>query len=571
MNNMTPMKLQTLPKHIAQRIAFKAAQWRTADIDEALLNISNPAWKMVNYLALCQSWRYHCIPLYCQDMLISLNRAFSAIQDTHYWLTTMDDVLRLSGQRYTRNVHLHVPLSQVLNGEFPGFLLKPPYRDAVFPNVSVVWFKLHIGGELTGMLNGESIKYIDSFVVQIKQMFPNAQIYSISSSVALAADEKEILNHCDYMFSKLMTGIRGIKYYTASEHFVATPVPTITGLTRISYYECESPAQFLQLICNNQKTLVILNLELSKPNTLVQMFQTDRQASAEGQPGMSFPQLQRLEVICHNHNQLLMDSRTHVSGVPFPSLRRLRFHHPYPFSGDELFRGNHDKLEHLSLSIDAEDIVHMLQSGAFKKGKFSTLKFIDLDIDLSQALVDHAYGKQLCHTLWHLAPEQENLSVNLISFAYKEEFIQELEPGQHTGLRFLSIGSLDLDIWETIRILGQLPQLSQLEINPKTMDLNKPWYIQNLITTTYLDDLVREFYPLAPWLRYILFDLSLYSDMEGASHFAVQLAILCPKVDCVRWGMHSTAFERCCKTLAASAEYFEYSDRLALVDWSKKS
>ncbi|KAJ2394361.1 hypothetical protein GGI23_004716 [Coemansia sp. RSA 2559] len=563
---MFPIKLQNLPKHITQRIAFKAAQWRKVGIDEALPNISNPAWKMVNYLALCQSWRSYCIPLYCQDMTISLDRTFGSIEDTHYWLSTINDVMRLSGQQYTRNAHLHVPLSQVLNGVLPRLLSEPPYRDAIFPNVSVIWFKLYAGGEIKDTVGDDRCnEFIDVLVSQIQRMFPSARICSISSSVALAGDEKWALKYCDVLFSKLMANSTGLKYYAASEHFVNTPVPLLAGLTRITYFECENASQFMQLICNNRETLVVVSLELTKPTTIVQMFAVDDQ-------WLTFPRLERLDVDCQEHG---LESRVHASGAPlFPSLKRLTFRHPYPFTNDAMFRGNYGKLEHLSLSLDSEDISSLLHAGVLKEGAFSALRFVDLDVNLSQqqSVGELAYGEQLCQMLWHLAPTQEHLSVNLLGFAYKEAFVQAVQHKELMGLlSFLSIGSMELDIWETIRILSHVPTLSQLEINPKTIDINKPWYLQNMTDARYVDDLVGWFHPLAPCLRHVLFDLGLYSDMEGAAHFAALLAILCPKVDCVRWGMHSAAFEKCCRALADSATYAKYAGRLRFVDWSKGS
>ncbi|KAJ2540913.1 hypothetical protein EV175_006189 [Coemansia sp. RSA 1933] len=519
---------------------------------------------MVNYLGLCQSWRHHCIPLYCQDMSVTMNRTFSALEDTHHWLATIADVLRLSGQRYTRNVHLHVPLSQVLNGMLPRLLAEKPYRDAVFPNVSVVWLEMYMGGNLGDMID-DCTEAIDMLVMEIRRMFPNAGTCSIGSSVALAPSEKWALQHCDELFGKLMANTSALRYFTTSDHFATTLLPPLLGLTRITYFECQSAGQFMQLICNNRHTLVIINLELKKPDTFLQLFPADYDSAQS----LVFPQLEKLEVVCME-NSVFPVPRIRAHEELFPNLKKLRFHHPYPFSNDALFRGNYSKLEHLSLGLDTNDAWNLVQNGILASNKFTALKYVDIDVNLSHQPMDLEYGRQISKLLWNMAPIQEHLSANLLGFAYKEAFLQEAACAAKS-IVFLSVGSLDLDLWETIRILQHLPQLSQLELNPKTMDIAKPWYLQNIISVEYLNDLVGQFQPLAPCLRHVLFDLGLYSDMEGAAHFAAQLAILCPKVSCIRWGMHSTAFETQCKALAETLVYAKHAARLELVDWTKIS
>ncbi|KAJ2753029.1 hypothetical protein GGI19_003424 [Coemansia pectinata] len=70
-------------------------------------------------------------------------------------------------------------------------------------------------------------------------------------------------------------------------------------------------------------------------------------------------------------------------------------------------------------------------------------------------------------------------------------------------------------------------------------------------------------------LKHVIFQKSSYADMNGASHFACQLAVLCPLITCIRWGYHSSAFNNCCKENAADSLYSAYKKRLEDVEWVK--
>ncbi|KAJ2660724.1 hypothetical protein IWW48_002821 [Coemansia sp. RSA 1200] len=524
-------------------------------------------------------------------MSVSLDKKHKTIEESHYWQATMHDVIRVSGQRFARKVYLNIPLSQLINGGFQKLISLPPYRDSVFSNVLAVSLKL-FGSNLDGELaDAELLESIDMLAQQIKTMFPNGKQLQISSTVLYGSGlPQTIRDYFDILISKLMSGITGLVYYTQCERFAGVPLPQVTGLVNITYTECGNPDPFLQLIFNNRDTLKSINLELSAENTLARMFSADRyQLNKEKQNAVVvFERLERLRIICYEYDHV-QGTKIHIHGAPFPNLKRLTFYHPYIFAGDILFRGNYDKLEYLKLSLDSEGIERMFVDGIFRAERFRALLYIGMDINLRHQTISPEFGKQLCHVLWNLAPRRQNLSVNLLSFPYKEMFIQELATStvcdmvtqknnsnnkEHQSLesiKYLSIGSLDLDIHETIQILSHLPNLSQLKINPKTMDTNKPWYLQDFINAEYIDSAFRQFHPLAPCLRHVLFDLAIYSDMEGASHFAAILAILCPKVDSVRWGMASSAFEDCCQATVASKAYSKHSERLGLVDWLKGS
>ncbi|KAI9501710.1 hypothetical protein BX070DRAFT_41752 [Coemansia spiralis] len=534
------VKLQHLPKHLVQNIAFKAAQWQKPMLG-LLPSTGNPAWKMVPYLGLCQSWRSHCTPLYCHEVAVCLSQSLNEIEVVHYWLAMPKDIAKLMGQQFTRYAHLHVPLGKVLDGTLPRLLAQPPYSTMVFPSVSTVWFKMYQGSNVE---TEAGHKHIDMFVGQIKKMFPGAHTFSVSSLVVSPE-----WHMCDEIIGKVMgCASRGLLFH--AEHFAATP-PHITGLARIVYSEGNADG-FLRLIRTNAATLQTLTMELLGPESFTQL------VACMAENDECFPALQTLDVSCLEPSEPSEPGpRTHAQGSVFPALRRLEFRHPYAFTGDVLFRGN-TVLEHLEMCLDADDARVLAQMGVFRRNRFPRLEFASFDIR----------GQYPVSTFCELGLRIQHLQIKM-SLPSKETLIHSLGTHALSQLKYLSIGAADLTIHEAIALLTRLPGLAQLEVSPKTVDFNTHRCIQDHTSQEYLSYLMKTHYPLAPMLRHVIFDLAIFSDMEGAAHFAAQLAILCPKLGCLRWHTYSAVFEDNCRMLVGSPVYSKYAERLELVDWSK--
>ncbi|KAJ1910946.1 hypothetical protein LPJ71_003058 [Coemansia sp. S17] len=248
--------------------------------------------------------------------------------------------------------------------------------------------------------------------------------------------------------------------------------------------------------------------------------------------------------------------------------------HSYPFTNDALFRGNSTYMQHLAMHLDVIDLLILDRSGVFEKNKFAKLSVLDLDINLIDQPFNLEFGQRISRIPLEIAPGIESLRLKFFGFPYKESLQSSFAslPALRQ-LKYLTGIGVSLTFMETIGILGYLPELSQLMFDPQTSDYEEEDFeaeevhrakeIQ-LVDQLYLDKVLSN-----SALKHVIFQKSSYADMNGASHFACQLAILCPHVTCIRWGYHSSAFDSCCKENAADSLYSAYKTRLNDVEWVK--
>ncbi|KAJ2736758.1 hypothetical protein IW152_000512 [Coemansia sp. BCRC 34962] len=247
--------------------------------------------------------------------------------------------------------------------------------------------------------------------------------------------------------------------------------------------------------------------------------------------------------------------------------------HSYPFTNDAMFRGNRG-MQQMALSLDITDLLILDKSGVFENSRFAQLKDLDLEINLIDQPYSTAFGQRLCRIPLEMAPNIESLKLKFVGFPYKHSLHNSFAMVSPLDkLRFLTITGVTLSLTETIGLVGRIPKLSQLMIDPQTTDYEDEDYeaegtyraeeIQRIEELRLAKTLSRSA------LRHVIFQKSSYADMNGASHFACQLAILCPRITCIRWGYHSSAFDSCCKENAADMLYSAYKKRLESVEWIK--
>ncbi|KAJ2584888.1 hypothetical protein GGH95_000048, partial [Coemansia sp. RSA 1836] len=186
---------------------------------DSLPSTGNPMWKMLKYLQLCQSWRFHCESLIYQEVSISMNKALDAIDTSHYWLSTANDAMECNGQRHTKYAHLRIPYSAVLTGVLAKHLSFAPYSHAVFPQVQSIQVNVAKGGALDGLDDVECRQNVSAFVRRVKSMFPNAKLCSVSNTMFCLPEEQHAAKHYNQLLWELSQSAQRIKYYTSNEMF----------------------------------------------------------------------------------------------------------------------------------------------------------------------------------------------------------------------------------------------------------------------------------------------------------------------------------------------------------------
>ncbi|KAJ2448494.1 hypothetical protein EV183_005412 [Coemansia sp. RSA 2336] len=572
--------LQNLPKHLVQKIACKATNWVPPDIYASLPSIGNPIWKMHKYVSICRNWRTSCMPLYCQDVSLTMDYKMQAIEQSHYWLATIPVITSCHGQHYSRYAHLQVPLMSIIDGRLPEAMQAMPYSTSVFPRVSVIWLKLSKGpkpqhSDMPG--NDRAEQNVLLFAKLVRKMFPNAQMCSITSSVAFESPDEEhnVGPYATLLFHELMRAMTGIKYFAASSHSFSSSMPQPASLSTITYFECPSSLQyFVELIRSNHRSLQSLYLETTSTDLPLWLVKPANSASGEVQYG----QLETLSIECSEPAQV-SDKYAPASAV-FPRLKQLVLHQPYPFTNDALFRDNLKSLQQLSMHLQVQDILLLLRLGILTK-QFTHMEHLQLQIFIRDHPFDKQVGSLLAQIPWQIASSStQSINVQFDTFCYKDTLLSALskpsltkQPGPlcHTSLEFLQLSAVPLQIHQVLQVVGHLPRLVQLNIDPESIDFDRDVRLQDTASLSQLRKLQAETQKLpqfASRLRTVVFGLGAFTDMLGAAHFALQLAILCPRIERVFWKNYSAFFIDNCQQLADQHPlYKQFTSRLHSVDW----
>ncbi|KAJ2027737.1 hypothetical protein IWW57_002468 [Coemansia sp. S610] len=493
-----------------------------------------------------------------------MNNSLDAIEASHYWSATANDIIENGGQHHTKYAHLRIPYSAILTGALAGLLSLDPYREAVFPQVECIQVNLAKGGALDGLNDEECMENVHGFVARVRSMFPNATMCSVSNTMVCLPEEETATKHYSQLVTELAQNTRQIKYYTSNEVFSIGTLANLGGLTHLVYSECSSSSTLLYLVLGNASTLQVLNLDIDNPEQVSQFVHTDAGTQ------VTYPNLHTLKSVCASDT--VVEQRSAPLHTPFPELRNLTMTHSYPFTNDAMFRGNH--LGQLGLNLDIIDLLILDKSGVLEKNRFAQVTDLDLEINLIDQPYGTGFGQRLCRMLLEMAPNIERLRLRFMGIPLKSSLQNSFTAVPPLDkLRFVTITGVALSLAETVGLVGRIPKLSQLMIEPQTTDYEDEDYeaegalraeeIRRVEELRQAKTLSRSA------LRNVIFHNPSYADMNGASHFACQLAILCPRLTCIRWGYHSSAFDSCCRDNAADTLYSAYKKRLESVEWTK--
>ncbi|KAJ2804333.1 hypothetical protein H4R20_002546 [Coemansia guatemalensis] len=214
------------------------------------------------------------------------------------------------------------------------------------------------------------------------------------------------------------------------------------------------------------------------------------------------------------------------------------------------------------------DVLSLGQQGVFGRNQFPNVRHLELRISLRNQPYDRDLGQRVSAIPLQIAPNVEHLQINLPGFVYKDALFEQLECSPaRANIKYLSIGYVTFTMDEIVRLLGLLPNIAQLVIDPDTLSIEGNSALRD---QKALKSLESRCFPLAPKLRHIVFELATGSDMESAAHYALVLGVVCFRVACIRWTSYSSQFVDHCTALMASERYSKYAEQLELVDWEKR-
>ncbi|KAJ1722183.1 hypothetical protein LPJ61_005957 [Coemansia biformis] len=365
------------------------------------------------------------------------------IEDKRDWISSIKSVDECGGHKYARYAHLQLPFYAIVGGKLPELLSE---YQRPFPMVTTVWLKIHKGaasGNVSELLDGAKEAIIE-FKRTVSRLFPNATTFGVTSSIVFGRDESHMEPYAGRLFSEFLRGGEGIQYFSADNNIVDSGLATAaTGLTHITYAECSSVQTFVELIRNNSPTLQSLYIEAIDPQLLARLVQLPNMDTVE------YPELTRLTVGCAD--RMAVVGRSTLVGSPFPRLQHLSLTQAYPFTNDVVFRGNYQRLEHLSLHLDTSDILILNGYGTFAKGRFPNVNHMEL------SFVDQSFDKELAE----LAAAAQTIAPTVYVF------LRKLEDAPLSLLRYLKITDLSLSMNNVLDILHWLPTLAQMVFEPE--------------------------------------------------------------------------------------------------------
>ncbi|KAJ1805545.1 hypothetical protein LPJ77_004158 [Coemansia sp. RSA 2523] len=554
--------LQNLPPHLVQQIARRATRWVTPTTKGRLPSTSNPSWKMQKYINISQRWHFSCIPLYCQQAVLSTNATASCIDERHHWSSTTSAVYKLNGNMYTRHVHINVPFTAIADGTMARLLNQAPYANMCFPRCEAFWFK-PTRGHPTTVDAAHWTDNIREFVQCVHRMFPNARMCGISSAVSLAENDHAVFDHIGELFTQLIQLSTSVSYFASSEHLFPARLVHTLGLTSIAYTECASSALFVCLIRANHATLQELHIEATQPNVLAHIV-------AHPTP-ISFPYLSVLDAECLDFNPDFVPTYA-PTHAPFPRLCSLTLHHPYPFTTRALFAHNKSTLHRVSLHIQStHDALFYVQSKVVDKHSLPQVTQLDIRVTCNESVWDKYVGRTTVAAFVECAPRVQHLQLNIDCVGLEPSVRGYITHTTMANIRYLKIGHTALSISDVVQVLERVPNVVQLGIDPQTIDPTTHTRIQDTQSLDHLHSLIRTYPHLGKRLNHIVFGLATCADMEGSAHFAIQLAILCRHTTRIRWSTHSSLFVDHCTRLSHASEspYAAYTHRLRTLDWKK--
>ncbi|KAJ1858953.1 hypothetical protein LPJ76_000538 [Coemansia sp. RSA 638] len=463
---------------------------------------------------------------------------------------------------YTRHAHINVPFTSIADGSMTKLLSQPPYTNMCFPQCEAIWFK-PIRGHPTTMNPMHWNNNICKFVQCVHRMFPNTRMCGISSAISLSDNDHAVFGHIGELFTQLIQLSTSVSYFASSDHLFPARLSHTLGLTSIAYTECASSAQFVHLIRANHATLQELRIEATQPNLLAHIV-------AYPTP-ISFPYLSVLDAECLDPSPDFVP--TYAPHAPFPRLETLTLHHPYPFTTRAVFAHNQHTLHRVSLHIQSTRDVLFYVHKVLGKQSMPRVTHFDIRVTCNELVWDKYVSPVVVSAFVECAPRVQHLQLNVDCVGLEPSVRGYLTHTMSLGnIRYLKIGHTTLSISDVVQVLSRVPNVAQLVIDPQTIDPTTNMWIQDTTSLDHVHMLIRMYPQLAKRLKHVVFGLATCADMEGAAHFAIQLAILCTQITCIRWTTHSTLFADHCERLLRVPEspYAKYTQRLRTIDWEKR-
>ncbi|KAJ2718735.1 hypothetical protein GGI07_005619 [Coemansia sp. Benny D115] len=260
-------------------------------------------------VGVSRSWRVAVIALFYRHFVLDINCLAMWISPSRRMVHRDCEDISESVKHLAKSVYITAPFDGIFNGRVVQVLDSNSYREAVFPEVSVLRLNFYSGSTVPLQESADYDLCISEFCAYIQRMFPRATEYRFQISSFTDTDDSQMVGR---LLSEMIgtSQCQVAEYVHMSSGVQLSGLLDVRGLTHLSIKDQASTEDCIELMRRNASSLVSVDLGIVDPVEFAPQLVTQDKGT-----NVVYPRLKSLTI--------------HVSFVPkdlsasFPALQDL--------------------------------------------------------------------------------------------------------------------------------------------------------------------------------------------------------------------------------------------------------
>ncbi|KAJ2664319.1 hypothetical protein IWW48_000836 [Coemansia sp. RSA 1200] len=538
---LTPSPFQTLPQHIAEKIAyyFSRAQRNVryiSVIDQQ--ERSTIAWKLLCNIS--HRWRVLALGNLYREVTFGLwsqvrggNAVFSRTPQTE---EDKDGCPSVDISSFVKKVTVNIDdlfgrpdhrQTIVLDQIWPEDRVLPAARSL---HIDVGYSPMSDVSEAAGPAG--NVTYIDWIIRRIQSTLPGLQrieiwlgldmVFSLSPAT-LVSDELNATLFMATLFTILGWPVGKERSLADTRPLPNHSIIKQESILHLTRFMSNTPVLggFLQeIIRRSASTLELLCIVDCSPYILAGLI-------FEGNGGtMVYPRLWQLEAICY-FDEMVGRLREPIPEAPFPALRRLRLFPAYLFLDDTPFRGNSSTLVDLDIGLCTRSMGILQNHGVFSQNRYTNLCHVTVAFD-SQSRGSSRDTDDFASFVFGTIVAKATRSLSINADISCQQLVRNIAIyPQATNIQILKLDRSRIRLLGMLAIVKQLPNMADATFGFGDID-EELTMSQNI---SIVDQLFPRYYPLSNQLKCwnVLFLPDAPRDSKVVAVWAIAFAVLCPR------------------------------------------
>lgn len=558
--------LLDLPDHVLSRIMREYKSefiWRAG---------SNDSWFYtqkacpIKYYSLCGRLRQLALENICSNSYIVCSSNYGRPEFTSASGMSVHGTVLSNNAKYTKRVYLDVSYEYILKGTATEILSSIGCKDSAFTNVNTIMVDISVGDTYDLPDDTTCTDHVNSFINALNRLFPNAKECQLNSTNTIEMFDQVTSNYYDTIVAGIFKQKSKIICGVSNEIFSFRTLPAIPTLTHLHITNDSGIMQLVQLARQSCLTLKALSFSIVDSmyfEQAVKAYSTEIQ----------YPCLTHLTLAnCPRLIFSVLLARSVFSLTTtdlFPSLVNLYLAGEPLLYTASILSANHKQLQILRLHVTGSMMLALAESKIFVKNGLPRAKAILLNVDIND-IKDNAeqcrfvYGNILC-----MAPLVEMLAIVMCT-PLELPVLQSALMSMPClpNLIDLSIGSAPLSMTQLITVLKQTPCLTSISFPPCTyIDDSAGLHLHEVIDSKFVNKFCESNGNVAFNLKFASLCFSFTSEISSVPHYALLLALICPKFLNVCYSVPFIQFDKSCSVLIDSPTYKPFKDNFKYVCW----